>query len=282
LHAVNRQYLADHPQWWRPLLALVGNGSLSVLDLKDADGVQALRAWCHDGKLVIVDPELPATVQLFGLDSERHCALLYDPGSLTRYHQPLLTESALLAAFAQGSQLLPGQTIPAARVQSSGISLTLLSNTLSLRGAAADVPLIRGVTQLLFTPQPPLRHWSITQTLWSHYQSMVCELDGAVEDASLPALELRLDNPLVLSAERDGHDLLLLDRANGKSLLLTQAFTAAGVLRTPVRIQLPDASWLELGANPAAPGAFSSDQHLDALLEPDFFQAVPPAELRPA
>jgi hypothetical protein len=111
---------------------------------------------------------------------------------------------------------------------------------------------------------------------------MVCELDGAVEDASLPALELRLDNPLVLSAERDGHDLLLLDRANGKSLLLTQAFTAAGVLRTPVRIQLPDASWLELGANPAAPGAFSSDQHLDALLEPDFFQAVPPAELRPA
>jgi hypothetical protein len=272
LSAINWQFISQRTRWWEDLKAMAGNGTLSVLDLKTANGSQALPAWFHDGRLIVAHPTLPVSVQLLGLSEDAQHAILYDPFSLTSYCQPLQTEETIARAFTPEGHLQPGLAIPSAQALCTGPRLTLIGNTLTATDAGNTLSLIKGVNQLLLEPIASLSRLTIAQAVWSHYQLIVIDLaereQGNNSRASSPALDLEIDNPLALTASREGNELRFFDRSSGKSLRVLHAFASAGRLKTAIGIKFPQGKWLDLGRHPLALAPFSDDDVVRLLTEP--------------
>lgn len=241
LSAVDRRWLAAHADWWRSLEQIEPSGSLSILDLKRADG-SVLPAWFSGGRVVLAANPLSANTQLLGLSPSGEDAWLLDSDTLALYRQPLLTTERLQQGLGSGLTLaenhLPSaekrQQFSAFEVQGSTLRVELLDGQLP--------PPISGISQWVLILRQPLERLKISQDDWASVQRIALDLallPPLAPSTSAMQLILSFDNPLAFSASRRGDDLLLFDRSSGKSLLLIQAYAPQG-LHAEISLSLPD------------------------------------------
>ena len=237
--AVTRSWLAARPQWPDDLLKLAADGTLSVLDLKRADG-GAQPAWTMGGRIVLAGPNLPADTQLIGLGQGTEEAWLYNPRDRALYRQPLLSRQDILRAYGAVTQTA-GVEIARAELkrQFAGLSIQGATLTVELLDGVLPPPM-RNITQLLLAPTVAMALLRIGMDDWRLYQRIgidVGRLPAVQPDQAAMTIEIALTSPLALSATREGDDLLLFDRASGKSLLVLRLFTPAQQRKVSVRVR---------------------------------------------
>jgi hypothetical protein len=266
LAALTGTWINKHPLWWQHPLAWSGPyGTVSVLDLKRLDG-SALPVWLVRGQ-VIAAAALPGTVEFLGLDPDRAAAWLYDRGPGLLYRQPFASAQQLAAAFDEQGKLRDGSALPPAHALPTNGALQLFGNTLSWQSSQGDLPpAIAGVTQLLLLPDSDAA-LHITAADWRHYRTIIVARTRLAATAKLTLL-LTVPQPLALSAQRDGNDLRLVDRSDGRSLIVRDLFADHSAMTTTVSVTLPDGNsrvTFPSLALPAAAGADGATLHWLAL-----------------
>jgi hypothetical protein len=247
LIAVHGPWLESHPAWWQRLPEVAGQARVSLQGLQQTVDLP-LTAWFRNGHVVMAAPTLPAATRLLGLDPDGAYAWLFSPLTGTLYHQALPDDYTLQQAF--GSTLLCRDlaALPPARMHHTFAGLELNGNTLTVKLQDNTLPpAVQDVEQWLLIPQQAMV-LTLHQTDWLAVKRIVIDLwqlpvaSGAIQPMQL---QLELDNPLALAASRDGNDLQLLDRANGRSLIFTRVF-ANTRQKAQLGILLPNGQQLAL------------------------------------
>ncbi|WP_339478500.1 TcdA/TcdB catalytic glycosyltransferase domain-containing protein [Pseudomonas sp. RL_5y_Pfl2_73] len=113
---VSEQWLKGRARWWQalePLAKGYPGRDFAIAGLRNVAGDGNLCAWYVNHRLLLCDPGLDKEVRLLGVTPDNQSVWLFDRSSGDVLNQAFFDPLRLDQAFGAGSQLLPGDSLPA-------------------------------------------------------------------------------------------------------------------------------------------------------------------------
>lgn len=254
--AINEIWLNQRAEWWKVLGDYYCCQPIMLIGLHDSTGQASFPGWFVNGEIVIAhELSLKNDIKFLGFDEQKSSALLFDSTTKKLYRQPVVSESQLRLAFAQGSTLLKHEELPSAEdiypnlqfanikqvghglllsaVSGEIIYIDILENngmrmgsSLVIRsGKENDVlspSAIKNVKNIVLSAGEGEDTYLISQEVWQHYHGII--IDNNSHDLKLDTLILPIENIDELLVNQHGDDLLITDVSQNTVLVLRQVF----------------------------------------------------------